>query len=159
MSTKPEFIYTTYIRTTPEKLWAALTTDVVVPRYWFGNQVNSTWGIGDAVQSINGEDGGLDWDGEVLVSEPPHKLVYTFRVESRDEPASQVTYLIEPAQPAEIGPIGEAVKFTVLHEKFPTDSEIINGISLGWPGILSNLKTLLESGESLGLTWRYPDES
>ncbi|MEJ6603055.1 MAG: SRPBCC family protein [Verrucomicrobiia bacterium] len=159
-STKPEFVYTTYIRTTSEKLWSALTTDEVVPCYWFGNAVKSSWGTGDAVQSFDKDDGSLDWDGEVLESTPPTKLVFTFRVEGVPEKASQVTYLIEPAESVDFGPTGQAVKLTVIHEDFAADSQIIHGVSRGWPGILSNLKTMLESesGTPLGLMWKPPSE-
>lgn len=158
-ATKPEFVYTTYIRTTPQKLWAALTTDEVIPRYWFGNAVKSSWGRGDAVQSFDKDEGSLDWDGEVLESDPPHKLVFTFRVADASEKASRVTYLIDPADP-DFGPTGNAVKLTVIHEDFAADSQVVHGVSRGWPGILSNLKTMLESDTHtpLGLVWKHPPE-
>ena len=155
-TTKPEFVYTIYIHTTPEKLWSALTTDETIPRYWFGNAVKSSWATGDVVQSFDKDDNTLDWDGEILESTPPHKLIFTFRVEGRDEAPSQVTYLIEPAQSVDFGPTGNAVKFTVIHESFAPDSQIVHGVSSGWPGILSNLKTMLESGTPLGLNWKQP---
>lgn len=159
-STKPEFVYTTYIRTTREKLWSALTTEEVVPRYWFGNLVKSQWGQGDAVQSFDKDEGALDWDGEVLESTPPAKLIFTFRVAQCPEKASRVTYLIEPADP-DFGPTGDAVKFTVIHEDFAEDSQIVHGVSRGWPGILSNLKTMLESDTAtpLGLMWKHREEN
>lgn len=159
-SSKPEFVYTTYIRTTPEKLWAALTTEDVIPRYWFGNAVKSSWAQGDAVQSFDRDDGSLDWDGEVLESQPPHRLVFTFRVADCPEKASRVTYEITAADPEDFGPAGNAVKFTVIHEDFAEDSQIVHGVSRGWPGILSNLKTMLESETSapLGLTWKHRED-
>lgn len=159
--TKPEFVYTTYIRTTPEKLWSALTDDEVIPRYWFGNAVKSAWGTGDPVQSFDKDDGSLDWDGEVLESAPPHRLVFTFRVADCPEQASRVTYEITPADPDDFGPTGDAVKFTVIHDNFPADSQIVHGVSRGWPGILSNLKTMLESDSAtpLGLVWKHRVEN
>ncbi len=156
--TKPQFVYTTYIHTTPEKLWAALTDERIIPTFWFGNQVRSDWIKGSKVESFDKDDGTLDWDGEVIESLPPHKLVYTFQSEDRSEAASRVTYLIEAAKQPPMGPTGNAVKFTVLHEDFAADSRIIHGVSMGWPGIISSLKTLLESGHSLNLLWTSPDE-
>ena len=157
-ATKPEFAYTIYINTTPEKLWSALTDDDVIPLYWFGNAVKSSWAAGGPVQSFDKDDQSLDWDGEVLESEPPHRLVFTFRVEGRDESPSKVTYLIDSADIVPVGPSGNAVKFTVIHEDFAPDSEIVHGVSMGWPGILSNLKTMLESGTPLGLLWTPPSD-
>tara|TARA_R110002094_G_scaffold45662_1_gene57521 strand:+ start:395 stop:880 length:486 start_codon:yes stop_codon:yes gene_type:complete len=157
-SSKPQFVYATYIHTTPEKLWAALTDEQTIPTFWFGNKVCSDWSTGSKVQSFDQDDNTLDWDGEVIESQPPHKLVYSFRVEGRDEPASRVTYLIEAAQQPPMGPTGDAVKFTLIHEDFPADSQIIHGVSMGWPGIISGLKTLLESGQPLGLHWTPPSE-
>jgi len=160
MTTKPEFVYTTYIRTTPEKLWAALTDNDVIPRYWFGNAIKSTWGVGESVQSFDKDDGSLDWDGEVLECKPPHRLVFTFRVEGVAEKASRITYDIAPAEPDDFGPTGNAVRLTVTHEDFAKDSQIVHGVSRGWPGILSNLKTMLESATTtpLGLAWKHREE-
>lgn len=157
-ATKPSFVYVIYINTTPEKLWTALTNDQVIPRYWFGNAVRSSWTPGQPIQSFDKDDNSLDWDGEILESEPPNKLVFTFHVVGRDEAASKVTYLIEPVQQPPMGPTGKAVKFTVIHDDFPADSQIVHGISQGWPGIISSLKTLLESGDSLNLTWTAPSD-
>ncbi len=158
--TKPEFVYTTYIRTTPEKLWSALTDEETIPRYWFGNAIKSSWGVGDTVQSFDKDDGSLDWEGEILESDPPSKLVFTFRVEGATEKASRITYLIAPADPDDFGPIGDAVKFTVIHDNFEADSQIVHGVSRGWPGILSSLKTMLESdtGSSLNLVWKHRED-
>ncbi len=101
-----------------------------------------------------------DWDQRVLVSEPYRRLSYTWHnyqpemaamfgwsdeklAELRKEPISKVTF--------EIQPVGAAVKLTVRHDDFPPDSEMLNGVSQGWPMILSNLKSVLETDETLSL--------
>lgn len=156
---KPRFVYTTYIHTTPDQLWETLTNEKTIPAFWFGNKVCSEWKVGSKVESFDQDDDTLDWDGEVLESQPPHKLVYTFRDSESGEPPSKVTYLIEPVQRPAMGPTGNVVKLTLIHENFPADSKILTGISIGWPAIISGLKTLLESGQSLDLTWTPSEAS
>ena len=133
------FIYVTYIRTTPEKLWSALTKPEFVKQYWFGMHQESDWTAGSAWKMLF-SDGRVADAGEVLESEPGKRLVLKWRNEFRedlkDEGWSRCTYDIEV--------LGEAVKLTVTHVS--EGKKFIEAVSGGWPKILSNLKSLLETG-------------
>lgn len=145
---KPDFVYVTYIATTPEKLWAALTAPEFTQQYWFGRYVESGWRTGSKVTYWTDKSRSkLDITGEVLRSEPPRLLSYTFTdcltEESKRERPSRVTFEIEP--------LGEVVKLTMTHNDFDPGSQVLEGVSRGWPGILSSLKSLLESDKALEL--------
>jgi uncharacterized protein YndB with AHSA1/START domain len=140
---RPEFIYVTYIETTPEKLWEALTSSDFTKRYWWDTRVVSDWKVGSPFSLVlNGRTTDV---GEVLEAERPRRLSYTFRhilnEAARNERPSRVTFVLEPH--------GKLVKLTLTHEDFAEDSVVIDGISKGWPAIMSSLKSLLESGEAL----------
>jgi len=145
-SERPSFVYATYITTTPERLWEALTSGDFTRRYWFGQRIESEWRVGAPVRLV-AEDGSLTVSGEVLEADAPRRLAYTFRAEgsaeSRAEGHSHVSMEIEP--------LGSAVKLTLVHDRFPADSRVLTGISGGWPKILSGLKTLLETGAPLSI--------
>ena len=155
-----EFVYVTYIDTTPEKLWQALTTGEFTRQYWGGRSIESSWEVGAAVNLIK-EDGVLDWSGQVLEAQPPTRLVYTFdpavddempgyegeKVDlTRPEPPSRVTFKIEKYM--------SKVKLTLVHDQFPPGSKVLQGVSNGWPAILSSLKSLLECDTPLFPHWR-----
>ena len=146
------FVYVTYIRTTPEKLWQALIDPEFTRRYWCDTHQESDWKEG-ASWRIMIPDGRVADSGEVLEIEPPRKLVLSwrneFRPEVRAEGYSRLTYQLEP--------VGESVKLTVVHEMDRPDSKLIEGVSSGWPHILASLKSLLETGESLAGTRRWPE--
>jgi uncharacterized protein YndB with AHSA1/START domain len=140
---RPEFIYVTYIETTPEKLWEALTSSDFTKRYWWDTRVVSDWKVGSPFSLVlNGRTTDV---GEVLEAERPRRLSYTFRhilnEAARNERPSRVTFVLEPH--------GKLVKLTLTHEDFAEDSVVIDGISKGWPAIMSSLKSLLETGEAL----------
>jgi len=140
----PDFVYVTYIKTTPEKLWDALTNPEFSRQYWFGMAVTSDWKTGSPVHYIS--DGKAKVEGKVLVAERPKRLSYTFRETegaASGEPPSKVTLEIEP----ELGT--ETVRLTVTHVDFITNSKLRPNISGGWPAVLSNLKSLLETGKTL----------
>ena len=161
-----EFVYVTYIKTTPERLWAALTEPAFIRRYFGGGGPESDWKVGSPVRwSMGAEDDLHDWDQQVLEAEPHRRLSYTWHnyqpemarmfgwsderlAELRKERRSKVTFEIEPA--------GPMVMLTVTHDDFEPDSEMLRGVSSGWPAILSSLKTLLETGDELPLT---PEEA
>jgi uncharacterized protein YndB with AHSA1/START domain len=151
---KPKFVYVTYIQTTPETLWAALTDPEFTRQYWYGNSVESDWKVGSPV--IYRMRGQATDEGKVLLCDPPRLLAYTFHhlldEEMRREPPSRVTFKIEQLASGP-GPQGPAVRLTVTHEDFPADSKVFPEISTGWPSILSSLKTMLETGSALELTW------
>ena len=154
---KPKFVYVTLIKTTPEKLWEALTDPKFTRQYWFNTSVESDWKVGFAHEIVmRWKDGrGSPTRASVLKSEPPRLLSYTFHPLSdeqmRKEGASRVTFEIEPLGDKP-GPKGDAVRLTVTHEDFPAGSVLFPKISNGWPAILSDLKTLLETGQPMGLT-------
>ena len=143
---KPEFIYVTYIETTPEKLWEALTSSEFSKRYWFGTEVRSDWNVGSPFALVT--DGKTSDTGEILEADRPRRLSYTFKHElfedMRDEPATKVVFTIEPH--------GKIVKLTVTHEGFAEGSKLLGAISNGWPAILSGLKSLLETGKVLAVS-------
>ena len=138
------FIYVTYIRTTAEKLWDALTTPEFTKTYWFGTTLDSDWKKGSAWR-LSFPDGRLGDGGEVLEVERPRRLVLSWRNEWKDELKaegySRATFEIEA--------LGKTVKLTVTHEIDRDGSKFIEAVSGGWPKILSSLKSLLETGRSL----------
>src|SRR5947209_4647802 len=145
--TKPSFVYVTYIATTIERLYRALTTAEFTERYMFGRRVESSWEVGAPVRYI-GRDGKLSDSGVVLESDPPRRLVFTWRVELDDalrrEGYSKVTFELEP--------LGGEVKLIVIHDELREDSGVFKGISGGWPKSLASLKTLLETGRPLAIS-------
>lgn len=137
------FVYVTYIETTPEKLWEALTSGAYTQQYWGGRKITSTWEPGAPVQHIK-PDGTSDWYGDVLHADPPNLLAYTFIDAESQEPETKVTMQLEP--------YGSTIRLTVTHENL--DEATYKGISFGWPAILSSLKSLLERGEPLVYPWK-----
>lgn len=135
------FVYVTYIRTTPDKLWEALTTPEFTRRYWFGVSMKSDWTLG-ASWKLMFEDGRIADAGEVLEIDPPRRLVLSWRHEWRPELHAEgfakATFDLEPRE--------ELVKLTVVHEIDRQGSKLIEAVSGGWPMILSSLKSLLETG-------------
>ena len=147
--TKPEFVYVTYIATTPDKIFQALVDTDVTRKYWMGSttgpaRVNvSDWRPGSRWEHVRDDEShAIDVVGKVLESSPPRRLVITWaRPTDADDDAkhSQVTFDIEPLD-------GGQVRLTVTHENLEHDPKMLASISGGWPRVLSNLKTLLESG-------------
>jgi uncharacterized protein YndB with AHSA1/START domain len=141
---KSTFVYVTYIRTTAEKLWQALTQPEFTRQFFFDSVQESEWKVGSPWKIISCEGEVMD-SGEVVEIEPARKLVLKWRSEwkpeAKAEGYSRMTYTLEPD--------GEMVKFTVLHEMDKPGSTLIRMVSNGWPLILSSLKTLLETGEAL----------
>jgi uncharacterized protein YndB with AHSA1/START domain len=145
------FVYVTFIRTTPKKLWQALLEPEFTRQYWVGTWQDCDWQPG-ASWKLMIPDGRLADSGEVLEIEPERKLVLTwrneFKPELRVEGFSRLTYELEQQ--------GESVKLTVIHEMDKPQSKFIDAVSNGWPHLLSSLKTLLETGESLVETRTWP---
>jgi uncharacterized protein YndB with AHSA1/START domain/DNA-binding transcriptional ArsR family regulator len=156
------FVYTTYIRTTPEQLWQALTEPAFTRRYWGGVALDSDWQVGSPVRTQNGPGTEFkDVGQQVLAADPPRTLSYSWHLyqpehaplfgwtdaelaERQREQRSRVTFEIEPA--------GASVKLTVTHDGFEPGSAMLEAVSGkrdfsgGWPQILADLKTLLETG-------------
>ena len=150
--TKPSFVYVTYIATTQEKVWRALVDTDVTRQYWIGPtaqcaRVNvSDWKPGSRWEHQRVEDAGtVDIVGKVVESAPPRRLVLTWarpKDAEDDSKHSRVSFDIEPH--------GDGlVRLTVTHEDLERDPQMLEGISGGWPLVLSNLKTLLETGRVL----------
>ncbi|MBV8667365.1 MAG: SRPBCC family protein [Burkholderiaceae bacterium] len=136
------FTYVTFIRTTPEKLWNALIDPEFQRQYWFGVHFETEWKQGASWKMIYA-DGRITDTGEVLEFEPPKKLVLRwrneFRPELREEGYSRCTIDLEP--------VGNAVKLRIVHTMDKPESQFVHAVSEGWPQIMSNLKSLLETGE------------
>lgn len=148
-----DFVYVTYIATTPEKLWQALTDPAFTQQYWGGRRVLSDWQEGSTVE-FRKQDGSLDYSrGKVLTSRPPFELTMAWitRTPGGDAPATKLTYSIQQAGP-------ENVKFTLTHEPLDEGSQVIDAVRQGWPAILSSLKTLLETGQTLDIAKRWAAE-
>jgi uncharacterized protein YndB with AHSA1/START domain len=147
------FVYVTYIRTTPEKLWHALLGPEFTPQFWVGTWQQCEWKAG-AAWNLMLPDGRVGDSGEVVEIDPPRRLVLSWRnelkPEYREEGLSRMTYTLEPQ--------GSSVKLTVVHEMGLPDSKFIEGVSQGWPHLLSSLKSLLETGASLEETRTWPKE-
>jgi len=139
--TNSKFVYVTYIRTTREKLWSALTNAEFVRQYWFGMHCECAWKIGASWKMVF-EDGRIADAGEIIEIDPPKRLVLKWRnewkPEMKAEGYSRCTFDIES--------VTGAVKFTVTHTIDHDKSQFIEAVSVGWPQILSNLKSLLETG-------------
>jgi uncharacterized protein YndB with AHSA1/START domain len=139
-----KFVYVTYIRTTPEKLWEALTNPEFTRQYWFGVTQECEWKKG-ASWTLRMPEIGVADTGEVLEIERPRKIVLKWRNEFRPELKAvgytQCTFEIEAAD--------EVTKLTVIHEAPAGGEAMIEAVSQGWPMILSSLKTLLETGHGL----------
>lgn len=147
---KPDYVYVTYIATTPEKVWQALVDTDVTRQYWADPtagcaRVNvSDWKPGSRWEHQRVDDThAVDIVGKVVESTPPRRLVITWARpadEADDSKHSRVAFDIEP--------YGDAlVRLTVTHDGL--DAQMLEGISGGWPKVLSNLKTLLETGRAL----------
>jgi uncharacterized protein YndB with AHSA1/START domain/DNA-binding transcriptional ArsR family regulator len=154
---KPSFVYTTYIQTTPERLWQALTEPAFTERYW-SITIDSDWKPGSTM-TWHTRGLAIDHAEQVVVESEPHRrLSYTWHTvtpewaesldltdDARDrmaaEPRSKVTFEIEP--------LGEQVKLTVIHDDLEPGGITGSLISQGWPRVVANLKTLLETGDTL----------
>jgi uncharacterized protein YndB with AHSA1/START domain len=146
------FVYVTYIRTTPEKLWKALIEPEFTRRFWMETWQESEWKPG-ASWRLMIPDGRVGDSGEILEIEPERRLILKWRnefvPESHAEGDSRMTWELEKQ--------GDMVKLTVVHEIDKTGSKLIEMVSNGWPMILASLKSLLETGEPLEATRRWPE--
>ena len=146
---KPKFVYVTYIRSTPEKVWQALTDQQMIRKFWFGMTAECDWKPGSPWR-LKFEDGRVADSGEILESDPPRRLAIRwrneFKPELKAEGYSRCTMEIEMADYyPDFG--GKAVKLTITHELEGDGTKFIEAVSGGWPKVLSNLKSLLESGD------------
>ena len=138
------YVYVTYIRTTPERLWAALTDAEFMKQYWFGCHCESQWTAGSPWKLLF-PDGTLADSGEILEADPPRRLVIRWqnqwKPELTAEGASRCVMELEPS--------GTAIKLTITHSIERDHSKFIEAVSGGWPKVLSNLKSVLETGSAV----------
>jgi uncharacterized protein YndB with AHSA1/START domain len=139
----PELVYTTYIKTTPEKLWAAITNPEFTRQYWGGHANFSDWKKGASWQHKDTQSGDVRVDGEVLECVPPKRLVLSWVAPNDASDSSRVSFDIEPA--------GGLVRLVVTHNQFKAGSGMAEKVSGGWPLVLSSLKSYLETGEAIDI--------
>jgi uncharacterized protein YndB with AHSA1/START domain len=148
---KPEFVYVTYIRTTIDRLWDALTEPEFTRQYWCETYQDAEWKKG-GVWRLCAPDGRIADAGEVLEIDRPRHLAVSWRhelsEEVRAEGFSRMTFDLET--------VGDTVKLTVTHDIETRDSKLIESVSGGWPHILASLKSLLETGKPLEETRYWP---
>lgn len=144
------FTYVTYIRTTPEKLWTALTDPVFIKQYWFNTEVESTFKKG-APWQLSSDDGRLFDSGSIVESDPPRRLVIRWQHMNKPELQAEGESLCT----MELEPGDGAVRLSIVHSIERDGSKFIEAVSGGWPKIMSNLKSLLETG-SIALNEAYP---
>jgi uncharacterized protein YndB with AHSA1/START domain len=145
------FIYVTYIRTTPERLWSALTSPDFARQYWRGARPEADWKLGGSWKLIF-PDGRVGDMGEIVAFEPAKRLSIRWRNEFKPELKAEGWSLCQ----MELEPVGEAVKLTVTHSMEREGSKFIGAVSSGWPQVLSNLKSLLETGSVVLPPGEYP---
>jgi uncharacterized protein YndB with AHSA1/START domain/biotin operon repressor len=139
-----EKVFEIYIKTSAERLWEAITDSELRKKYNFGVGITSDWTPGSRYEAVAGQAGNMPIaEGENLEVEPPHRLVQSFNArwsdEVRGEDTSRVTWEIEP--------VGDSCRLTVTHDRLREGAN--DQLYGGWPQILSGLKTLLETGETL----------
>jgi len=139
---KSSFVYVTYIRTTPEELWGALTTSEFMKKYWFGVSFETDWKEGSPWKLVY-PDGQITDAGEIVEFDRPRRIVLKWRHEHRPELKAEGYARCSIA----LEPQNGAVKLTISHTIECADSKLIEAVSGGWPRILSNLKSLLETGK------------
>ncbi len=139
---RSHFVYVTYIRTSPAKLWQALTQQEFIRQYWFNFTITCDWKRGSPWKMVS-PDGTLTDAGEILEIDPPRRMVIRWQHEwmpdLKAEGPGRCTIELEP--------VDSSVKLTITHEIDRSDSKLIKAVSGGWPSIISNLKSLLETGQ------------
>ncbi|MGH9572843.1 MAG: SRPBCC family protein [Candidatus Acidiferrales bacterium] len=143
-SAQSTFVYVIFIRTTPEKLWSALTDPAQMKKYWFGMHIESEWKKGAEWQMLF-PDGKIGDTGEILEFDRPKRMRLKWRNEFRPELKAEGVSLCT----MELEPVGATVRLTITHMIEYPDSKFIQAVSGGWPKILSNLKSLLETGQAV----------
>jgi DNA-binding transcriptional ArsR family regulator/uncharacterized protein YndB with AHSA1/START domain len=153
----PHFVYTTYINATPELVWKGLTDPAFTTRYW-GTELVTDWKKGSPITWKHLGITISDPDQVVLESDPYHRLAYTWhtltsewaaRVGLSDADYAAIASEKRSQASFEIEPVDDVSKLTVVHEFFDPESKVVNMVSGGWPRVLSELKTLLETGDEL----------
>jgi uncharacterized protein YndB with AHSA1/START domain/DNA-binding transcriptional ArsR family regulator len=134
---KPSYVYATFIASTPERIWEALTDEDQTAEYW-GHRNVSTWTKGSTWEHVRDDGSGTDGGGTIVEIDPPRRLVHTWGFNNGGS-VSRVTYDLEPVE--------DVVKLTITHENLTADEYA--SISGGWPIVLASLKSFLETGTPL----------
>jgi len=143
--TKPsDFIYTTYIKSTPEKVWAAITNSEFTRQYW-GHNIISDWKKGSEWKLVTLDEKMVKAVGEVLESLPPQRLVLSWAKPDNKTDGSRAVFEIEA--------VADMVCLRVVHGDFKAGSDLAGKVSQGWPLVLSGLKSFLETGKPLDISW------
>ena len=141
-----KFVYVTYIRTTPQKLWDALTKPEFIRQYWWpaGTMLESEWTLGASWKMVFA-DGRIADVGEIVEIDPPHRMVIRWHNEIMPEFKAEgfVRGIFDLKQD------GDCVRFTVSHTMDIDNAKLIDGVSHGWPIVLSSLKSFLETGRPM----------
>lgn len=137
----PQFVYTTYIKSTPEKVWAAITNPEFTRQYWVHDNI-SDWKKGSKWQHVTNE-GVVRIEGKVIESDPPKRLVLSWADPKEPADESRVTM--------EIQQMGDVVRLDIVHGDFKPGSTMPSKVAAGWPRVLSNLKSFLETGKPFDL--------
>jgi uncharacterized protein YndB with AHSA1/START domain len=149
---RSKFVYVTFIRTTPEKLFDALRKPEFTRIWWCECWQDCDWKIGSPWKLMIPA-GRVGDTGEVLEYDPPRRFAVSwkneFKPEMKEEGASRATFELEQ--------MGDTVKLTVTHEIDRENSKLIEGVSGGWPPLLASLKSLLETGDALEMTKKWPE--
>lgn len=146
-ATDVSFAYETYVRTTPDQVWRAITDGEVTRQYFFGSPVESTWRVGAPVAFLTPDGAGHVAEGTVLEVEPPRRLVYESRLlydaELAKDRAIRLTWEIEP--------LGEVCRVRIIHDRFEGETASYHAIVNGVPALMASIKSLLETGQPLPL--------
>lgn len=141
---KSTFVDVTYIRTAPEKLWSALTDVTLMKQYWFGVHCESQWRAGSSWK-LTYPDGRITDAGEIAEAEPPRRLVIRWQHQNKPELKAEG----ESDCTMELEANGSATKLTLTHTIEREPSKFIEAVSVAWPMVISNLKSLLETGSNV----------
>lgn len=143
MGVAPRHVYEIYIRTTPERLWRAITDPADTRLYYYGTEVQSDWKVGSSMSYLDNGENTIDC--RILEIDPAHRLVHTFKAlynpEAANDRPSRVTWSIEK--------LGDACRLTLVHDDFEGETATYHDVEHGWSHILSGLKTLIETGQPL----------
>ena len=149
-SDKSKVSYTIHIAGTPEIVWAALTDPDILRQNW--GIIHSQWTQGAAVAEVS-DAGKVLWEGQVLRSEAPSRLSFTFDVPGSGEPPTEVSFELSPPL-SPLAPGARVVRLTVTQAGFEESSKLQAGCARAWTEILSSLKSHVETGRPLGFSWR-----
>ena len=144
MSDAPKHVYEVYIAAAPDQVWSALTQSEFTRQYYYGNTVESDWKPGSPMVYRN-PDGTESIQCEVIEADPPRRLVHTFFFPGTDESPSRCTWSIEPR--------GAATLLTLTHDQFDGETSTYRSVAHGWIPVLSSMKTLLETGRPLEISY------